>query len=203
MGNFYIFCYYLIPLIRYNILAILKSKHPKLNFLFRGSKVTGILAIGNYCKFLPFSRIKAIKKGNFSIGNYFSLGDYSILENQYGPSGNIGEIFIGNHVSIGAFSFISCPSRIIIGNDTIIGQYFSIHAQNHNFERKDLLIRLQGTSEKGVIIGSNCWIGSKVTILDGVTIDDNSVIGAGSVVTKSFPANRLIVGCPARAVREI
>ena len=52
-------------------------------------------------------------------------------------------------------------------------------------------------------IGSNCWIGAGATILPGVTIGDNSVIGAGSVVTRDIPANVVAMGMPCRVVREI
>ena len=53
------------------------------------------------------------------------------------------------------------------------------------------------------MIGDNCWIGADVTILPGVTIGDNSVIGAGSVVTKDIPSNVVAVGNPCKVLREI
>ena len=52
-------------------------------------------------------------------------------------------------------------------------------------------------------IGKNCWLGAGVIVLPGVTIGDNSVIGAGSVVTKDIPANVVAVGNPCRVIREI
>ncbi|HEX7757448.1 MAG TPA: DapH/DapD/GlmU-related protein, partial [Niabella sp.] len=54
-----------------------------------------------------------------------------------------------------------------------------------------------------VTIGNNVWVGGNATILPGVTIGDNCVIGAGSVVTKDIPANSLAVGNPARVIRQI
>lgn len=54
-----------------------------------------------------------------------------------------------------------------------------------------------------VVIGDNCWIGANVTICPGVTIGKNSVIGAGSVVTKDIPANVVAVGNPCKVLREI
>lgn len=51
--------------------------------------------------------------------------------------------------------------------------------------------------------GDNCWIGANVTICPGVTIGENTVIGAGSVVTKNIPANVVAVGNPCRVLREI
>ena len=52
-------------------------------------------------------------------------------------------------------------------------------------------------------IGKNCWIGAGAVILPGVTIGDNTVVGAGSVVTKDLPANVVAVGNPCRVMREI
>ena len=52
-------------------------------------------------------------------------------------------------------------------------------------------------------IGKNCWLGAGVIVLPGVTIGDNSVIGAGSIVTKDIPANVVAVGNPCRVMREI
>ena len=54
-----------------------------------------------------------------------------------------------------------------------------------------------------VHIGRNCWLGAGVIVLPGVTIGDNSVIGAGSVVTKDIPSNVVAVGNPCKVLREI
>ena len=54
-----------------------------------------------------------------------------------------------------------------------------------------------------ITIGNNVWIGAQVCVLPGVTIGDNTIIGAGSVVTKSIPANVLAVGNPCRVLRTI
>lgn len=54
-----------------------------------------------------------------------------------------------------------------------------------------------------IVIGNNVWIGAQSIVLGGVTIGDNCVIAAGSVVTKNIPANTLAMGSPCRAVREI
>jgi acetyltransferase-like isoleucine patch superfamily enzyme len=63
-----------------------------------------------------------------------------------------------------------------------------LYSENHNYEDFNTPIRLQGVNRKGIIIGNNCWIGSKVTILDGVEIGDSCIIVAGAVANKSFPA---------------
>ena len=56
---------------------------------------------------------------------------------------------------------------------------------------------------KPITIGNNCWIAGNVTICGGVTVGDNCVIGAGSVVTRSIPANSFAAGNPCRVIREL
>ena len=66
-----------------------------------------------------------------------------------------------------------------------------------------IFFRQQGITRKGIKIGSNCWIGSKVTVLDGVTVGNGCVIAAGAVLTKSFPDHVVIGGVPAKILKEI
>ena len=70
------------------------------------------------------------------------------------------------------------------------------------FQNISEAIRQQGVTRKGINIGRNCWIGSKVTILDGVTIGEGCIIAAGAVVTQSFPENSVIAGVPAKLIKS-
>jgi acetyltransferase-like isoleucine patch superfamily enzyme len=66
----------------------------------------------------------------------------------------------------------------------------------------DILIRLQGVEHRGIIVGKNCWIGAKATILDGAVIQDGCVIAAGAVVKAgSYQANGIYGGVPAKLIR--
>ncbi len=191
-------------LLRANLKLLLTLNAPALIFAGRFAQLQGMrhASIGRFARVARFSRITAWRSGKLTIGSNFSLGEYSIIENGFNINASKGVIEIGDNVGIGAHGFISCPSRVVLGSNCIIGQYFSVHAQNHVFEGSDL-IRHQGVTEQGVEIGPNCWIGAKVTILDGVTIGDGSVIAAGAVVTKSFPARSVIGGNPARILKSI
>jgi acetyltransferase-like isoleucine patch superfamily enzyme len=187
-----------------NLKLLLSLKAPSLIFAGRMTRLQGLrhARIGPYARIARFARITAWKEGTLRIGRNFSLGESSIIENGFNIAARKGVIEIGDNVGIGAFSFISCPSSVKLGSDCIIGQYFSVHPQNHIFDGSGL-IRLQGTTERGVEIGDNCWIGAKVTILDGVKIGSRCVVAAGAVVTTSFPPNSVIGGCPAKLLKPI
>lgn len=158
-------------------------------------KFGSFVTIGHYCY------LSALGKGNISIGNNSSIGAFSrlIISTTFNNPGLY--IHIGNNVGIGEFAYLGGAGGLSIGDDCIIGQYLSCHPENHYFENPEILIRQQGTSRKGITIEKNCWVGAKVTILDGVRIGANSVIAAGSVVTKSFPDNSILAGVPAKLIR--
>ncbi|HSH65021.1 MAG TPA: acyltransferase [Bacteroidia bacterium] len=117
---------------------------------------------------------------------------------------NLGShITIGNNVGIGEFAYLGGAGGLDIGDDCIVGQYLSCHPENHNYLDPFTPFRFQGVNRKGIKIGKNCWIGSKVTILDGVTIGENCVIAAGSVVNKDVPDNSIVGGVPAKVIKQI
>lgn len=111
-------------------------------------------------------------------------------------------IHLGKNVGIGEFAYLGGAGGLHIGEECIIGQYFSTHPENHVFDDLKTPIRMQGVTRRGIHIGRNCWIGSKVTVLDGVVIGEGSVVAAGAVVTKSFPAGSVIGGVPARLLKS-
>ena len=136
-------------------------------------------------------------------GNNVSIGDFSRLE-VCQSMGNIGVgIEIGNNVGISSFAGIGGSGGVTIGSDCIIGQYFSCHPENHSFEINDVLFRKQAVTRKGIKIGSNCWIGAKVTMLDGAVVGDGCVIAANAVVKGQYPSNVLIGGIPSRVLKEL
>jgi acetyltransferase-like isoleucine patch superfamily enzyme len=105
-------------------------------------------------------------------------------------------------VGLGSNNFYGCAGGIEIGDDTIIGNFVSLHAENHNYEDLDRLIRLQGVKHIGIKIGKNCWIGAKVTILDGAIIEDGCVIAAGALVPAGvYRSNGIYGGVPSRLIK--
>jgi acetyltransferase-like isoleucine patch superfamily enzyme len=160
------------------------------------------LRIGNNVTIGDYVKLSALGTGGLSIDDNVNIGSFShiIVSTSFN---NIGEfIRLGKNVAVGEFSYLGGGGGLEIGKDTIIGQYFSAHPENHVFSDTNKLIRSQGVDRQGIKIGDNCWIGAKVTVLDGVNIGSNSVVAAGSVVTESFGEGVLIAGVPAKIIRQ-
>lgn len=152
----------------------------------------GMIRIQEYCL------IDCTSHDGITLGRNFKLGAFSRMIAS-GTLSDIGKgIVIGDNVGIGEFAHIGGAGGVKIGSDCIVGAYLSIHPENHIFSDPSRPIREQGVTRSGIEIGSGCWIGAKVTILDGVTVGKNSVIAAGCVVTTSFPNNSVIGGVPSR-----
>jgi len=113
-----------------------------------------------------------------------------------------GEIEIGNNVVISRGTHLVSFGKIVIGNNTMIGEYCSIRDANHVFDGQQPL-RNAGHSSAAIHIGENVWIGRGVTILAGVQIGDNAIIAANAVVTKNIPAQTLAGGIPAQPIKKI
>lgn len=146
-------------------------------------------------------KLDALSEDGICFGDNCSVGINTRIECT-GSFSFLGKGFkCGNNCGLGTDSFYGCAGGIELGDDVIVGNFVSMHSENHNCSDTEIPIRLQGTTHKGIKIGNNVWIGAKVTILDGVQIGNGCVIGAGSVVTKSFPDNSVIAGVPAKLIR--
>lgn len=131
------------------------------------------------------------------IGSNVLIGRYSTL-NVRG-----GTIEIEDFADIGEFCRIGTTTKIRIGRYAIIAALCYIGAPNHKFDKKDVPILLQGTESRGgVTIGNDVWLGTRVTITDGVKIGEGAVIGAHSLVNKDVPPYTIAYGIPAKVVRN-
>lgn len=111
---------------------------------------------------------------------------------------------IGYKVYINRFTILDAVECITIGANTMIGSHCYITDHDHSFQNFPVETLKGELPLNGAptIINENVWIGSNVTILKGVNIGRNSVIGAGSVVTKSIPENVVAVGNPCKVIRR-
>ena len=129
-----------------------------------------------------------------------SLGKSPWIESPFqcdlGITSHIGDNFYVNHNCV----FLDFGG-LTIGDNVRIGPNTGIYTPQHAFDPK---LRAEGYEiSKPVVIGDNVWIGGSVSILGGVTIGENSIIGAGSVVTRDIPANVIAAGNPCRVLREM
>ncbi|HEY5247287.1 MAG TPA: acyltransferase [Dermatophilaceae bacterium] len=112
-----------------------------------------------------------------------------------------GILDVGARTIFGHTCTIGVRHRIVIGEDCLIAELVSIRDHDHRFADLAVPIREQGADVADVVIGRNVWIGSKATVLKGVTIGDDAIVGAGAVVTRDVPAGAIVLGIPATFVR--
>lgn len=143
-------------------------------------------------------QINSTGKGNkIKLGNLVCLDSGVIIRAHDG-----GQVEIGEHTYIGPYSSLVGHGKIEIGKDCRIASHSSICAHNYNFNETTKAICEQGVNFKGIKIEDNCWLGSGVKVVDGVTIAKGSVIGTGAVVTKDIPPYSIAVGVPAKVISE-
>jgi acetyltransferase-like isoleucine patch superfamily enzyme len=92
--------------------------------------------------------------------------------------------------------YIQGINGVFIGSDTMIAPGVKIISANHEIGE-----HFKHIDSNPIMIGKNCWIASNSVILSGVTLGDNVTVGAGCVVTKSFPSNCIIGGVPAKVIK--
>lgn len=132
---------------------------------------------------------------------FAEVGENCYIESPY--FGNWG----GHHVHLGSNIYANAGLKLVddthiyIGDCTMLGPNVVLATAGHPIDPQ---LRSRGLQYNlPVRIGRNCWLGAGVIVMPGVTIGDNSVIGAGSVVTRDIPANVVAVGNPCRVLRPI
>lgn len=152
------------------------------------------VAIDNYCALDVRS----------SADTGITIGDRTIISRNTILRTKDGTITIGAGSGIGANCVLASSSTLEIGENMLMASCVCVLAGGqHAFDRTDLPIVEQGmVSKGGVNIGKNVWLGTRVTVLDGVRIGDNAVIGACSMVNKDIPDYAIAYGTPAKAVRD-
>lgn len=119
---------------------------------------------------------------------------------------NGAKLIIGDNVGMSQTSIFALSSDVIVGNNTLFGggvkvyssDFHSINWEDRRYPARDKKKRLCNK----VIIGHDCFIGAGVIILKGVEIGDRTVIGAGSVVTRSIPSDCIAAGNPAKVLKR-
>ena len=192
--------------------GLLKGFFVKLNIkgtkkkFFVGNRVKLInkkkINIGDNVRIEDGTTIDALSIDGVILGDRVKIGENSRILCS-GSLKNLGQgLVIGNDSSFSENTFFGAAGGIKIGRDVISGQNVRFHSENHKFSDLDELIRNQGVTNRGIIVGDNCWIGSGVVFLDGAQVANGCVIGANSVVNGIFEENSIIVGSPAKSIKK-
>jgi len=180
----------------------------------RGFAYRSVLgSIGSSCLIEADVRFQVPKR--VFLGDRVFLGQYSYLD------GQTSFLRIGNDVHVARFctlragergitiqdgagintrAYIDGNGEVEIGANALLSPGVQIISGNHVFDRTDIPIRDQGTVYGKVTIGEDCWLGTNVIVLPGVSIGRGCVIGAGAVVTHDLPEFGIAYGVPARVV---
>jgi acetyltransferase-like isoleucine patch superfamily enzyme len=120
---------------------------------------------------------------------------------EFGGRPYAGEIHIGDRTSIQPYFHLAAAAPLHIGHDVLIASHVYISDHDHQFSEPNLHVAYQPLAVEPVQIGNYVWIGENVVILKGVTVGDNAVLGANSVVTKDVPPYAVVGGVPARIIK--
>ncbi len=132
--------------------------------------------------------------------NKFELGARSLIEDYSVINNAVGDVIIGEHSLIGVSNAVTGP--VVIGNEVLIGQNVVISALDHGYEDVNTPISQQKCKTSLITIEDDVWIGANVVITSGVRIGTHSTVAAGSVVVKDVPPFSLVVGNPARLIKQ-
>lgn len=151
----------------------------------------GNIVLEDSCTLL--NNVDLISNGKIVIGEESTINEYTTIKGT--------EIIIENKVWVARNCIIE-GSKIRIGNRTILGPYVHINDGTHLIDPDSKEILREPGESKPIYIGVNVWIGSGAIILKGVTIGDGAIIGAHSVVTKDIPPFSVVVGNPAKIIKN-
>jgi acetyltransferase-like isoleucine patch superfamily enzyme len=150
----------------------------------------------------PYDGLDAIELGR----DVYIMAQCEIIVFKETPrSSKMGRLAIGDgSVLTTGVNVRAAGGTIRIGRNSVIAEHSVVVAANHAVYGGSLYLRDSWDEERtDVVIGDNVWVGAGCYLLPGCAIGDNSVIGAGSVVTKSVPPNEIWAGVPARKIRDV
>jgi acetyltransferase-like isoleucine patch superfamily enzyme len=135
-----------------------------------------------------------ITESKIVIGDRTLISSFAILRTHGGT------ITIGDGCFVNSFSALYGHGNLTIGNNCLIGPQVTIIPVNYGYKERNIPLRQQPPTMKGIKIGDDVWIGAGVTILDGCTIGDGCIVGAGAVLTKSIEPYSIVAGVPAKKI---
>ena len=183
---------------------------PQMTFrTFLGSFIYQLLPPSSLASMGSRSRIAFPRRirGN----KHITIGDRTIIDSgswiealqSYRSQRFSPKIKFGNDVQVGRYATITAIEEIEIGDGCLLSEYVYISDHSHNVYTKNdaPLVKMPLIRKGPVRIGNQCFIGFRSIVMPGVTLGDRCVVGAGAVVTRSFPSNSVIAGVPAKLIR--
>ncbi len=164
-------------------------RYLRFRLLYRRVRVSGMVYLGE--------SVEIVAKrghGRLTMGRDCHVGRHSAVR------AHEGNVHIGARAVLGSRVTVNAYLDVHIGDDTLIADDVYIIDFDHTIDSLQRPVKDQGITKAPVRIGDDCWLGTKVVVLKGVTIGDGAVVGAGAVVTKDVPARAIVAGVPARVI---
>jgi acetyltransferase-like isoleucine patch superfamily enzyme len=137
-------------------------------------------------------------------GDGITLGDNVMIARNTILSCKGGSIKIGDNTNIGMNCLFQSESAVDVGPNIVMASYcYLVGGGNHGMDRTDIpIIQQPPVSRGGITIEENCWLGARATVIDGVTVGRDSVLGAGAVAIRDVPEFSVAAGIPAKVIKN-
>lgn len=153
----------------------------------------------------PSAKVSSLADIEDSVrGSKITIGKDSVIDSfvKIKPAGGVGDLIVGDRTVINSGCVLYTGNGIAIGNDVAIASNCTFAPVNHEFSRKDTLIRLQGfrPSKGGVKVEDDVWIGAGCVLLDGAILRKGCVVAAGTIVRGIVEEYSIVAGNPMRII---
>ena len=167
-----------------------------LDILLRDGATFQNITIGNNVTFGGKVYIRIRNNGKLTLGNNVRTGPEVWL-----VTANDSNFLVGENSVLGSYAIINGGHGISIGSNCLFAGFVYINSSEHGFN-KNQIIQKQKFYGSPITIGDDVWIGGHTFINKGLNLGTGSVIGAGSVVTKDIPEYKIVVGNPAKVIKD-
>ena len=156
-----------------------------------------MVSVGRHCAVGGSSSLMAYSQEGITLGDGVTIRENAWIQCSSSPGDPGVGLRVGRRTYIGPGAVIGVGGLVQIGEDCQLGAGCTLISENHAM-RPDGSVDASKVRRLGIVIGDGCWLGHRSTILDGVELGAGCVVGAGAVVTRSFPAGTRLGGVPAR-----
>ncbi len=165
---------------------------------FSRAMASSFLSCGEGTRLVPPLEVYGPKHVSLGRNVHVGPGSWFYTANEY------ARLEIGDGTRMSGLCVLSAADRVTLGRDVLLGRNVYIADHSHGVELADVPVYEQELERiEPVVIGDRAWLGQNVVILPGVTVGAGAVVGANSVVSVDVPPRTVVVGAPARVVREL